>query len=109
MARPSKTDQELGLLRSYWDTCGVIEGEYNGVTSLMVTRTRRPGICVYRVVFAPLVGDATNYLGSAAVQFEYPNGAAQTLAGALWKASLDLQSTVADAFLEAKRRAPKKG
>jgi len=109
MPRPSKTDQEIGMLRSFWDTLGEVESEFNGATAMFVNRTRRPGVCGYRLVFTPLVGGTSNFLGSAAVQFEYPNGQAQTLAGAFWKAALDLQKVVDDAFVESLARPKKKG
>lgn len=103
MPRPNKTVLELGLIRNFWDTCGEMEADYNGATAMFVNRTRRPGVCSFRLVFTPLVGTAENLLGTVAVQFEYPNSTIQTLAGTLWRAALDLHKMVAEASLDAKR------
>lgn len=97
MPRKTKTEQELGYIRSFWDEIRTLSADYSAVVSMFVEATGRPGVLKFRLIFTPLVEREENHLGSAAVQFEYPNGSVQTLAGALWTQAIKLQQVVADA------------
>jgi len=99
MARPSKTEQEIGYLRSAWDELRTLQANYQGVVSIYANTTGRPGVFTLRFVFTPLLESAENYLGANAVQFEYPSAhASQTLAAALWAQAQQLARVVDDAF-----------
>lgn len=97
MPRPSKTEQELGYLRSFWNEVRALQSDYAAAVGLYAYPTERPGVWSYRLVFTPLVDNAYNHVGSAAVQFLYPNGESQSFAGALWRQSMKLTELVADA------------
>lgn len=103
MARKSKTEQELGMLRSYWDECREMEADYIGVVVCSVECTPRPGVLKYRLSFTPFAGDAYNSLGTQMYQFEFPNAQNGSLAGAMWAGSLKLLALVERAASEARR------
>lgn len=94
MARPTKTDQERGYMRSFWQELKTLEADYVGITTVSAYGSPRPGVFIFRVSFTPILTTAENPLGAAAVQIEYPNGSTQTLAGALWSASMKLTTMV---------------
>jgi hypothetical protein len=106
MSRPSKTDQERHYLRSFWNELRTLEADHVGVTLVQANTSPRPGVFVFRLVFTPLLEEAYNPLGSAAVQIEFPNGQTQTLAGALWSAAMKLTTNVDDAD-RARRERPR--
>lgn len=84
MARPSKTDQELGWLEDAWKIFRSLEASYQGVISIYANPMGRPGVFTFRFVFTPLVETSENYLGSCAVQFLYPNADSKTLAATFY-------------------------
>lgn len=105
MPRRTKTEQEWGYMRSFWDEVRTLQADYAASVGLYAHPTNRPGVWSYRLVFTPLVDDKENPLGSAAVQFEYPSGTPQTLAAALWAQSMKLTELVAtEAQLKRPRR-----
>jgi hypothetical protein len=97
MARPSKTAQELGYLEDTWRVFRTLQAELQGVVTIYGNTSGRPGIYTWRFVFTPLVETAENYLGSCAVQFDYPRSASQTLAGAFLNQALELQKVAQEA------------
>lgn len=97
MPRRTKTEQELGYMRSFWDECRMMQADYISSVGLFAYPTSKPGVWSFRLVFTPLENDAANHFGSSAVQFEYPNSTIQSLAGALWTWSMKLHSQVTDA------------
>ena len=97
MARPNKTDQEVGYLWALWKELKAMEADYVGVTSTTVVPSQRPGVLLFRFTFTPLLTEDENALTSAAVQIEFPSSNTQTLAGALWSASMKLTTLVNDA------------
>lgn len=108
MARPNKTEQERGFLRSAWDVIRLLQADYQGVVSVYANTTGRPGVFSVRLVFTPLVEDAENFLGSNAVQFEFPTASTSTLAATLFAQAMKLQQVVADSYVVIKRhRLPK--
>lgn len=108
MARPSKTEQERGYMRSAWDVLRTIQADYQGVVSVYANCTGRPGVFTFRLVFTPLVEDAENYLGANAIQFEFPTAQTSTLAATLFAQAMKLQQVVADSYAVVRRhRLPK--
>lgn len=105
MSRPSKTEQELGYLRAFWNEARVLQSDYTAAVGFYAYPTERIGVWSYRLVFTPLVADAENHVGSAAVQFLYPNGESQSFAGALWRQCMKLTELVATEY---ERRGPGK-
>ncbi|HKH19360.1 MAG TPA: hypothetical protein VKB53_00350 [Gammaproteobacteria bacterium] len=97
MPRPSKTDQEHGYLGAFWKELRLLEADYAGVTATAISPSQRPGIMVFRITFAPFVGEEKDLIGTQAVQFEFPNSSTQTLAGALWSAAMKLTTLVSEA------------
>lgn len=108
MARPNKTEQERGYLRSAWDVMRTMQADYQGVVSIYANTTGRPGVFTFRLVFTPLLEDAENYLGANAVQFEFPSAQTSTLAATLFAQAMKLHQVVADSYAVIKRhRLPK--
>jgi hypothetical protein len=103
MARPSKTDQERGFLRSAWDVMRVLQADYQGVVTVYANTTGRPGVFTIRFVFTPLAEDAENYLGANAVQFDFPTASTSTLAATFFAQAMKLQQLVADSYVVIKR------
>lgn len=104
MARPSKTDTEKGFVEAFWKEVKTLEADFTGLITIAVYPAARPGVLYFRISFTPLLVEDENPLGSAAVQVEFPNASTQTLAGALWSASMKLYHLVSDASNERKAR-----
>jgi hypothetical protein len=102
MARPSKTQQEMGYVRDWWQEVRVLEAEHHGQVSMFVTATQRPGVMQFRLVFTPLMDGMENGLGVQALDFTYPNAEQSTLAGFLWRKCMSLSRMVMED--EEKRR-----
>lgn len=107
MGRPSKTAQEEGYVRSFWEEVRSIEADFQGVAMVTLVPSRRTGVVVVRIAFTPFFDTADNPLGSHALQIEYPNGSTQTLAGALWSAAMKLYATVSEDWHNKNPRAKK--
>jgi len=96
MARPSKTDQELGWLDDTWRVFRNFEASYGGVITVYANPMARPGVFTFRFVFTPLVESAENYLGACAVQFLFPHSEAKTLAATFFNQALKLAQVIED-------------
>jgi hypothetical protein len=94
MARPSKTEQEIGYLKDWWMEVRSLEAEHNGQVSMFVTASPRPGVMRYRMVFTPLMGDLENGLGVVALDFLLPNVEQSSYAGSLWRKAISLSRMV---------------
>lgn len=98
MARPSKTDQERGYLSAFWKEIRMMEADFGGIVTISANPSPRPGIFIFRLGFTPIYGELNNPLGTQAYSTEFPNGAAQTLAGALWAAAMKLTGQVSEEY-----------
>jgi len=98
MARKTKTEQEQGYMRSFWDEVRTLQADYTASVGLYSYPTDRPGVWSFRLVFTPLVVDAENPVGSAAVQFQYPVAQNVSLAGYLWNQSMKLTELVVNDY-----------
>lgn len=96
MARPSKTEQEIGYLRSFWEEVREIEADFGGAVTIFAVATKRVGVINLRLVFVPLLSDAENPLASHAYSFNFPNAGATSFAGSLWDGALKLRDLVTD-------------
>lgn len=97
MSRPSKTEQEIGYLKDFWNEVRQIEAEYTGVFEMHVTPTARPGVMQYRMTFTPLLSGQPNGLGVVALTFGYPNVEQSTYAGFMWRKAITLTRMVEEA------------
>lgn len=109
MARPSKTDQEIGHIRDYWTELRTIEAEYHGMVTVFVNCTTRPGVLVFRMIFTPLMEGQPNALGTTTLEFLYPNIEQSTLAGFLWRKAITLGRLVAEDAEQQRDRLIKRG
>lgn len=98
MPRPSRQDQETGFMRSFWDSVRTIEADYHGTCELRFSALPRPGVVTIRLAFVPFLEGEKNFIGSAAVQVEFPSAANRTLAGTLFYLSQQLDATLSDGF-----------
>lgn len=96
MPRRTNQEQERGYLRSFWDQVRVLQADHAAAISLFAYPTDRPGVWNWRLVFTPIVENAENPVGSAAVQFVFPTAENVGLAGYLWNQSMKLADVVAD-------------
>lgn len=101
MPRQSKTDQEIGYIRSYWDEIREMEADYKGVVACVVDYTSRPGVLIIRHTFVPIIGGQRNFMGTQAHVIEFPNSQQGSLASTLWAASLKLLALVEQASFHA--------
>lgn len=104
MPRPSKTEQEAGYLKDFWEEVRTMEADYHGMWSMSVRPSNRPGVMVYRMVFTPLVMDELNPLGVETLEFSYPNAEQSTYAGFMWRKAISLSRQVAGATETARNR-----
>lgn len=96
MTRKSKTDQELGYLKMFWEELRTLEVEYSGAVTMFVSASRRIGVMEYRLVFTSLLDDETASEHTCTYKFDYPNAGNTILAGQLWNASRILADLVGD-------------
>src|ERR1044072_1067253 len=104
MPRPSKTEQEKGYIRSWWDEVKEIETDFHGTVMISTYASKRPGVFAWRLSFTPMIGDVENALHRAAVGFNFPDARNVSLAGALFVAAMKLGDLVADLADEQKKR-----
>jgi len=103
VARKSKTDQEIGYIRMFWEECRAIEADYFGAVSLGGDPQNRTGIIRFKLTFTPIGEGRAGVKGSHSVAVEFPGASIQTLAGTLWSASMKLHDLVALAWEEEAR------
>jgi hypothetical protein len=84
MPRRSKTDVELGFLRSFWDVLKELEVEYGVQVTTTIYPTMRPGVCVYRLQGGQSPRIAGGVQGPHSIQFEFPNAVQMSLSCAMW-------------------------
>lgn len=96
MPRKSKTDQELGYIRSWWMECNALQHDYGVALNMFVHPSTRAGVFVFRMVATRLMRQGEESVGDHAIQFEFPNGTLQSLSGALWAYSMKLMEMVAE-------------
>lgn len=98
MARPSKTDQEMGHVKDWWNEARTIEAEYHGQVSMTVNATPRPGVFSIEMRFTPVYDRVENPLGAQVLVFLYPNVEQSTLAAFLWRKMISLGRMVEGAY-----------
>jgi len=96
MPRPSRTEQEVGFLRSFWDEAREIEADFNGTVTVTETTARRPGVLEIEVKFVQLVGDEENLLDTCRYVYQYPNSMLHTYSASKWLAARALRQLVED-------------
>jgi len=97
MSRPSKTEQEMGYLRDFWQEVRVTEAEYHGSFEMTVVPTARPGVMQYRMTFTPAADRTPEGLGVVALVFGYPNAEQSSFAGFMWRKAITLARMVEEA------------
>lgn len=109
MPRKSKTDQDAGYMRSFWDEVQEAEMDYGAIIQLLVHPSKRPGVFIFRMVAAATARNPDEDWGTCAVQFEYPNANNQSLPGALWTYAEKVHNMVHEASTVHASRARKRG
>lgn len=90
MSRPSKTDQEMGYIRDFWNEVRTQEAQHHGIFSTHIYPIARPGVFQIQLSFTPLRGDLENGMGVSSIVCTYPNAEQSTLAGFLWRKAISL-------------------
>jgi len=90
MARPSKTDQEMGYVKDWWTEARTIESLHHGTVQMSLWPTNRPGVFQVSMSFTPLMSGQENGLGVCSLSFAYPNAEQSTMAGFLWRKCIAL-------------------
>lgn len=109
MPRKTKTAEEAGFMRSFWDECRTLQADYTAAVGMFSIPTGQPGVWQFRITFTPLLEDHENWVGTHSVAVLFPNATTQTLAFALWDASRKLADQVAKHVELYRPRPPKKG
>jgi hypothetical protein len=104
MGRPSKTAQEVGYLKDFWEEVRTLEADHHGMWEMNVRPSNRPGVMVYRMVFTPLVEGLENGLGKQTLEFIYPNAEQSTYSGFVWRKAISLSRQVQAAADELRYR-----
>ena len=94
MPRVSKTDQELGYVRSFWNEVKTFQAVYGTTFGLSVHLSDRPGVLVFRMEAASLLDASGEGMGTNAIQFEFPTPHKTTMAGALWAHAMKLSDLI---------------
>jgi|SRR5215207_661490 len=84
MPRPSKTAQEEGFIRSFWEELRTMEADHHGTGTVNIYPSKRPGVLTIRMVFTPTLAGEEHHLGTQAVQYDFPGPYNQSFAGSLW-------------------------
>jgi len=109
MPRKSKTQQESGFMRSFWDECVTLQEEYVASVGLYAYPTKRPGVWRFKLVFTPMMNDLENVLGDHSLSFDYPAAENRTLSGALWDSSMKLVDMIDEGGLKSALRRKSSG
>jgi len=97
MPRKSKTDQDAGFMRSFWDEVREMQVDYGVVVGVYVHPSNRTGVFVFRLIGAQAASHSVAPIGTQAMQFEYPTGDLLSLPGALWRGSMKLHEMCVEA------------
>lgn len=109
MARPSKTAQELGYLRSAWEEVEDMAHEHGVLVDVRILMTLSRGTFNIRAEAATIEKDLLGKpLGTTAIMVRFPNGHNTTLAGELWNCLHKLNDMAAE-MRDAVLRAQPKG
>lgn len=98
MPRVTKTEQELGFLRSFWDEVRELEADFNGSVTVYETASPRPGVLSVRLVFTQIVGKKENPLPTCSYTYSFPSAANTTYAASKWVATRALRQVVEDSI-----------
>jgi hypothetical protein len=90
MARPSRTDQEMGYIKDWWTEIRTIEAQHHGIVTMNVYPLPRPGVFQFQLSFTPLMGSVENGMGVCSLVFAYPNAEQSSLAGFMWRKAISL-------------------
>lgn len=94
MPRVSKTDQELGYVRSFWNEVKTFQAIYGTAFEATASLSERPGVLVFRLTATSLLDGHGEGMGKNTVQFEFPTANKQTLAAALWVYAMKLSDLI---------------
>lgn len=94
MPRVTKTDQELGYVRSFWNEIQTIQAIYGVAFEMSCFLSPRPGVLVFRLTTTSLLDASGESMGKNSIQFEFPSPYKTTLAGALWAHAMKLSDLV---------------
>jgi hypothetical protein len=104
MARPSKTEQEMGYLKDFWEEVRTMEADYHGMWSMSVRPSNRPGVMIHVMSLTPLMMNELNPMGVETIEFSYPNAEQSTYSGFLWRKAIALGRQVAGSAETARNR-----
>lgn len=109
MPRPSKTEQERGFLRAFWDEVREIEADFSGVVYVREQAQPRPGVLHIEIEFVQVVGEEGNLLNTCKYTYLYPNSMLHTYAASKWLAARALRQMVEEAVAALPKAKRKKG
>jgi len=109
MPRKTKTDEEVGYLRAFWDEVREMEADFNGAVSIQELPSKRPGVLEIHLSFTQAVGTLDNPLSQAKYKYTFPTALNQTYAASKWVAARALRQVVADMDEDLKRPRRKRG
>lgn len=85
MPRKSKTDEEIGFMRTAWEELEEQAVEYRFKTDLYITPTISRGVWHVTITGESMELDGKGHpVWRERVQYRWPNGFATTFAGELW-------------------------
>jgi len=94
--RPSKTEQEVGFIRAFWDEVREMEADYNGYVHVTEIASKRPGVLDITLTFEQVVGEDNNLLDTCRYKYLYPNSMLHTYGASKWIAARALRQLVED-------------
>lgn len=90
MPRKSKTAQEIGYARSFWDTIRDIEDEFKSSVFVTITPEHRPGVLKIRMSCAQVLAKFGSQPVDTSIAVIWPNARDQTFVGCMWDTAMKL-------------------
>jgi hypothetical protein len=97
MPKPTKTEQERGFIRSFWDELREIEADFMGIAQVFEYTSKRPGVLEIALAFDKEIGPDDEPMGRQMYKYEFPNSSNQTYAASKWIAARALRQMVEEA------------
>lgn len=109
MPSKTKTEQEQGFLRSFWDEIKEMEADFDGVVTVTETASKRPGVLEIHLSFTQNEGPLDSPVSQAKVKYTFPSALNQTYAASKWMAARSLCQVVQDMVKDLERPKKKRG
>lgn len=94
MPRKSKTAEEEGLIRTFWDEAVMMETEVRRLVLVTIIPTARKGVISVQVSATAIESDSDGVIRSDKISQIFPNATSVSFAGFLWSMAQRLREQI---------------